>query len=253
MRVALKFAYDGFSYSGYAQQPTVVTVEQDILNLLIDNSFIISKKDSCFQTASRTDKSVSALGNVVAFNISKFNTNDLEKIQGFNETVFIYGFKEVSSDFYPRYAKQRIYRYYLKKNNYDADVLLQALSLFTGKHNFSNFARIEAYKNPVRSINNIAVSQTTNFFIIDFYAQTYLWHQIRRIISAVQKVCMGKINLKQVYSALHNPDETIDFGVASAHPLILKDVIYDFDFQYIDDYHKRLQIIEKRIVNRLLK
>lgn len=251
MRVALKFAYDGFHYSGYAQQPNVVTVEEDILSCLLDKSFIVSKKDSCFQTASRTDKEVSALGNVIAFNTSKFDGNELEKLQGFSDTIFIYGFALVSSDFYPRYAKQRVYRYYLLKNNYDIDVVCQVLSLFTGEHDFRNFARVEQYKNPIRSIDTVLISEKGNFFVIDFYAQTYLWHQIRRIISAVKKVCMGKKSLEQVSLALDNTKQYVDFGVASAHPLILKDVCYDFDFKYCAGYLKMLESLEKKIADRL--
>jgi len=55
---------------------------------------------------------------------------------------------------------------------------------------------------------------------IDFYAQTFLWHQIRRMISALIKVGKGKITETQIMNALGNPDKKIDFGLASAGPLI---------------------------------
>ncbi|MFO7677892.1 MAG: tRNA pseudouridine(38-40) synthase TruA [Thermoplasmatota archaeon] len=251
MRVALKFAYDGISYAGYAQQPTVLTVEEDILTLLIKNSLIDSKKESWLQTASRTDKGVSALGNVLAFNTSNFSIADLEQFDDDSKNIFIYGFSVVPSDFYPRYAKQRVYRYYLEKRSFTVDDLISVLALFTGENNFSNFARIEGFKNPIRTIDNIFLSEIDDFFIIDFYAQNYLWQQIRRIISAIEKVGKGKITIKQVSKALSDSHTKVDFGVADANALLLKDVLYGFDFKYHKDFKKSLHDLEKNIVNRL--
>ena len=68
MRIAVKFAYDGRKFYGFARQPRLKTVEENILNILVENGFIKDPKESHFRSASRTDKGVSALGNVIAFN-----------------------------------------------------------------------------------------------------------------------------------------------------------------------------------------
>ena len=68
MRLAFKFAYDGRKFSGYARQPNLQTIEGELIKTLIQHGFIKDTKQSHFRSASRTDKGVSALGNVIAFN-----------------------------------------------------------------------------------------------------------------------------------------------------------------------------------------
>jgi tRNA pseudouridine38-40 synthase len=251
MRVALKFAYDGKHFSGYARQPGQRTIEQELLDLFIERKIIGDAKTSCFRTASRTDRGVSALGNVCAFDTTCSKEKILSQSTEDTSDVFIYGVQSVESGFYPRHAKRREYRYYLKRNNLDADAIVSAAVLFTGEHNFQNFARVEPLKNPVRTIDNIVIVEKQNFLILDFYAQTFLWNQIRRIVSALEKRGKNVLSNEQIQTALEHPEQKIDFQMASPEPLILKDVVYDFLFEYVKDYKKNLQIFENRIVASL--
>ncbi|MBN2603450.1 MAG: tRNA pseudouridine(38-40) synthase TruA [Candidatus Thermoplasmatota archaeon] len=250
MRLALKFGYNGNQFHGFAKQPNLKTVEGEIIKTLMENDYISDPQKSIFRFASRTDKKVSALGNVIAFNTEKSLDNIFSDINNQDDILF-YGLKQVEPDFYPRYAKQRIYRYYLKKNGCDIDIILSAASLFTGEHNFSNFARIEEGKNPVRTIENIIIEDTKDYLIIEFYAQTYLWNQIRRIASAIEKVGMGKLNLLDISVTLEKPEVIVDYGIASAEPLILMDVIYDFNFEYNEYYLEKLKILKEKIVKKI--
>lgn len=250
MRIAIKFAYDGRNFHGFARQPNLETVEGELIKNLIKHGLIEDATNARFRPASRTDGGVSALGNVIAFNTNSSKEQVFQKlISGSNNTdIPVYGMKVVESDFYPRYAKWRIYRYYLDKSNLNLDETLSVASVFIGEHNFSNFARVEANKNPVRIIDNIVLTEEDDFFIIDFYAQTFLWNQVRRIVSAIQRVGIGKLTKKQIMEALDNPNKKIDFGLAPPEPLILKDVIYDFEFEYSKNYLKKLGELEKRII-----
>jgi tRNA pseudouridine38-40 synthase len=154
-------------------------------------------------------------------------------------------------DFNPRYAKLRQYRYYLNGDDIDLERAMSTAAVFTDEHDFSNFARVESFKNPVRGIDNIVFTWEGNFLVIDFLAQTFLWHQIRRIISAIIKVEKGKIEKKDVIDALENPDKKMDFGLAPAEPLILKDIVYDFEFEYDEKSLDRLNKLENQILKRL--
>ncbi len=251
MRVALKFAYNGRNFSGYARQPGQQTIEQTLLDVLIGQMFFEDVKTSCFRTASRTDKGVSALGNVCAFDTLMSSKEVLRGISKNDSEIFLYGVHEVTADFYPRHAKQRQYRYYLLKQGLDVDFVLSAAGLFTGEHNFQNFARIEPLKNPVRVIDTIILSETKQFFILDFYAQTFLWNQIRRIVSAIRKAGEGTLSLQQILYALDHPEKKVDFQVAPSEPLLLMNVKYDFSFDYIKDYKKKLLRFEKNIISSL--
>jgi len=250
MRIALKFAYNGHNFHGYARQPGLKTVEGEIISILVREEYIKNAKESMFRSSSRTDKGVSALGNVIAFNTDKPTNNILKQINTKTEEILFYGIKEVEPDFYPRYAKQRIYRYYLKNNGYNTDKLISVASLFTGTHDFTNFARVEEGKNPERTIDNIVVGENKQFFTIDFYAQTFLWHQIRRIISAIEKTATGKINEEQIIDALNKPELGVDYGVAPPEPLILKEIIYQFNFERNNLYLK-LKMFEDKIIKNI--
>jgi len=251
MHIAVKFAYDGRKYFGFARQPNLKTIEGEILTVLIRNGLIDDVITSQFRYTSRTDKGVSALGNVIAFNTDSIKNNIIKKLNSDLKDIFFYGMKEIESDFFPRHAKRRSYRYYFRRKNLELDKMLSTAAFFTGEHNFSNFARVEEFKDPHRIIDNIIVTENNDFFVIDFYAQTFLWHQIRRIISAMEKVGMGKLEEEQIIEALNNPDKKVDFGIAPAAPLILKDIMYDFSFEYEKYYLKTLNDLEKRIVNSL--
>ena len=251
MRVALKFAYDGTGFSGYARQPGQRTIEHVLLTRLLEQGMFHDTKSACFRTASRTDRGVSALGNVCAFDTSLSPAEILTHLTWSASDVFIYGITEVDYDFYPRHAKRREYRYYLLNTNLDVDKILSAADLFTGEHNFQNFARIEPLKDPVRCIDAIVVSEKEDFLVLDFYAQTYLWNQIRRIVSALNKVGEGTLSLNAIGQALVHPETKVDFQVAAPEPLLLKDVVYDFSFQCVKGYKKTLHTLEEQIVATL--
>jgi tRNA pseudouridine38-40 synthase len=249
MRVALKFAYNGKNFYGYARQPNLKTIEEEIINSLVKYELIKDPKLSCFRSSSRTDKGVSALGNVIAFNTENFKKEVLNKLNKENEDILFYAFKIVDDDFYPRYACLRQYRYYLDITNKDCKKVIKGLSFFTGEHDLSNFARVEKDKNPIRAIDNIIISKFERFLVIDFFAQTFLWNQIRRIISAVEKLGCGKITQSEIINALNNPKKIVDLGVASPEPLILKDVFYDFEFQI--NKKIKLEKLEKEIISSI--
>lgn len=250
MRIALKFAYDGRKFHGYARQPQLKTVEGEIIKTLVKHGFIEDTKESCVKSASRTDKGVSALSNVIAFNTDSSKEHIFQELKDDLTDILVYGIKDVEPDFYPRYAKQRTYRYYLKKNkNLEIDKVLSATASFAGEYNFSNFARMEEFKDPVRTIDNIIVTDQDDFLIIDFYAQTFLWNQVRKIVSAIQKMGVGKIEKEQIIEALHNPNKKVDFGLAPAEPLILRDAVYDFEFECDKKLMGSLEDFEKNIVS----
>ena len=217
------------------------------------HGIIEDAKESFFRSASRTDKGVSALCNIFAFNTDTSKKHILQDLSSELTDIVFYGIKHVEPDFNPRYANQRQYRYYLFKKNLDVKQIIISAALFTGEHDFSNFAQVESFRRPVRTIDNIVFEETHDFLIIDFYAQTFLWHQIRRIVSALKKVGMDRLEKEQLKEALNAPDKKTDFGLAPAEPLVLKDIIYNFEFEYDEKLLEKAQDIEKEIILSVLK
>lgn len=225
-KVALKIAYIGTCFHGYARQPTVPTVEGTIIEKLLEKQIIESVKKAQIRCASRTDKHVSAVTNIMTFYTDEYLKNVLYSLKDEFESIFPYGITKVSEDFNPRYALKRRYQYFLPKHKFSTESLKNALSLFVGEHNFSNFARIEIHRNPVKTIDVITVVENQEFIQIEITAQLFLWNQIRRIIEVAIKYCKGKISLSEIQNALDNTEKTVDFNIAPATPLILKTIEY---------------------------
>jgi len=247
MSIALKFAYDGKKFHGYARQPNLLTVEGELIKGLRKHRIIEDAKQSAFRSASRTDKGVSALCNVVAFNTDSPKSDILNKLSNEFDDIIVYGIAKVEPDFNPRYAKLRQYRYFLKTDGLDIEKIISSANEFTGTHNFSNFSRVESFKDPIRTIDNIVVLTDKNILIIDFFAQTFLWHQIRRIISALEKVGCGKIEKDQIITALEKPDIKIDYGLAPAEPLVLMDIVNVFNFNNDKELVSKFRLFEDEI------
>ena len=95
MRIAIKFAYDGRIFKGYARQPKLKTDEGTIIKNLMKLGFIKNIEESFFRSASRTDKGVSAICNVFAFNTDVFIKNRLQVLSNKFKDIIIYGIKVV--------------------------------------------------------------------------------------------------------------------------------------------------------------
>jgi tRNA pseudouridine38-40 synthase len=145
----------------------------------------------------------------------------------------------------------RRYSYYLQISNLDIEKIVTTSACFTGENNFSNFVRLESFKNPVRTIDNIIITHENNFLKIDFYAQSFLWHQIRRIISALIKIGIGKFEKEQINVALVNPEKKVDFGLAPAEPLILKDIMYYFNFEIEKTQFEKIKKLKEQIISSI--
>lgn len=253
MRYALKFAYDGFGFQGYARQPNLNTIEGSIINALERIGLINNPKVNTFRSASRTDKGVSALGNVIAFDcyydLSKGILKDINKEL---KDVWFYGFKEVYQGFCPRFAKLRHYRYYMNvDDDFDFDLFLKGADLFTGKRDFRNFCKPDTRKT-IREIKNVIVERSYNLLSINFFAQTFVWQQVRRIVSALERLGYHEVDIGHIREALEKPDKKAFFGISRAENLILVDVKYDFDFEYERGFRKILVEIENKVIERAM-
>lgn len=244
MRIALKFAYDGTGFHGYARQPGLRTVEGEILNALDK----IEARHIRFRTASRTDKGVSALGNVIAFD-TNFRPDEIcGALNSSLEDIYFRGYAEVPLGFNPRTAEERWYRYHLY-GDHDLNLLRELSEIFTGERDFSSFARMEEGRNPVREIREIKISEKGEFVLIDIRARSFLWQMVRRIVGAMLSVEQGEREIDDIKRALKR--EKVIFSIAKPERLFLMDIRYkkiDFEFEKVPD---KLEEIRKRALLRL--
>lgn len=202
-RIALKVAYDGSAFYGFQRQPGLRTVEGEILRALTRVGVIEDTGSANFKGASRTDRGVSALGNVVAFNTERPELTLPRILNHHLRDVWVLGRAVVSLDFNPRYASRgKTYRYYVV-GEIDVVALRECASLFVGMHDFSNFARLEKHKNPVRSIKSIEVLQKGPVTVLEFRGESFLWEMVRRITTALLMCSRGELSTDDVRAMLN--------------------------------------------------
>jgi tRNA pseudouridine38-40 synthase len=233
MRYALKFGYDGKNYSGYARQPNLRTIEGEIFIAMLETRMVADPGSFKINVASRTDKGVSALGNVISITTDFRSDEIVSALNAYLDDIWFYGIAKVPDDFNPRFAKSRWYRYHIFSHDHDMESLKKAASLFVGIHNFSNFAKLEE-QDPNLKVDSIEVSKHENVIVLDFHAQRFLWHMVRRIMSGILDVEKGKVSPSEIEDALLGM-EKVDFGITIPQPLLLMDVEYDFEIETVPE------------------
>ena len=122
-RIALKFAYDGGIFLGFQRQPVGVTVEGSLVHALTKVGAITSSRECGYRSSSRTDRGVSALGNIISFRTSFPLGSLCSAVNSEMEDIWAYSAVKVLDDFNPRGARQRWYRYHLPKSDQDPRLL----------------------------------------------------------------------------------------------------------------------------------
>jgi len=228
MRVALKIAYDGAAFFGHQRQPDRRTVEGECLAALRAGKILQDPRQSFFRSASRTDRGVSAVGNVVAFD-SPLRADALVGV--FNdhaEQVWAWAYSDVPPDFHPRHATERWYRYHLDAN-LAVDSLRKVGALFQGEHDFRSFT-----SDPPAgrfALNRLDVGDDGDMILVDVRAGSFRRGMVRRIVAAMVAYAEGDVSLDMVRTALEG--KRYDFGVAPPKPLFLMDVTYGFPFHVL--------------------
>ncbi|TLZ99198.1 MAG: tRNA pseudouridine(38-40) synthase TruA [Methanobacteriota archaeon] len=238
MRVALKIAYDGGAFFGHQRQPDRRTVEGECLAALRAGKILQNPRESFFRSASRTDRGVSAVGNVIAFDAALQGDAVVGVFNDHAEGVWAWAYSEVPPAFHPRHAIERWYRYHLY-NDLSVDSLREVGALFLGDRDFRSFTS-EPPTGPF-ALNSLDVTRDADVIVVDVRASSFRRGMVRRIVAAMVAFARDDVALDAVQAALEG--EQHDFGVAAAEPLFLMDVSYGFPFQVVrkgkalDEWH----------------
>src|SRR5439155_13156111 len=135
MRVALKIAYNGGAFFGHQRQPDRRTVEGECLAALRAGKVVRDPLESFFRSASRTDRGVSAVGNVIAFDSALRPDAVVGVFDNYAQGVWAWACSDVPQTFHPRHAIERWYRYHLY-GDLRVDSLREVGALFLGDRDF---------------------------------------------------------------------------------------------------------------------
>ena len=220
-RIALKFAYDGSGFYGFQRQPENTTVEGALVGALARVGAIRSARECGYRSSSRTDRGVSALGNIISLRTSFPPSRLCSAINSKMEGVWAYSAVEVPDDFNPRAARQRWYRYYLANTSQNPELMRELASRFVGVHDFSGYARKDK-RNPMRKIDSIEITDKGMFYAIDFRAESFLWNMVRRIVWMINEGSTGRMPVDSI--GPKSPDKPVRFGLSPPEYLVLMDI-----------------------------
>lgn len=225
-RVALKVAYLGTDYYGFQRQPGLSTVEGELLSALEELDLVEDVEKCGFGIAGRTDRGVHSLGNVITF-----LTEERVIVNQINNTlpksIQVVGKAKVPIRFKARYALKRHYRYLLPLADgatLDFEGMVDAARLFKGTHDFTNFSK-RSKRSPVRTIDEISVTQKGRMLRVDVVGESFLWNMVRKMVSVLLMVGEGDYPLEGV-SELFNPERDYPIKPMPPEGLILMDITY---------------------------
>ncbi|KAJ0182919.1 hypothetical protein K1T71_000895 [Dendrolimus kikuchii] len=221
-KVLFKFLYFGWDYQGLAiQEDTNQTIEHHLFHALTKSCLIQSRETANYHRCGRTDKGVSAYGQVISITIrSKFppeQQSDPELLKTEMPYCKILNRllpKEIRmvawmpipdglTNFSARFdCKQRKYKYYFPRSNLDLPAMRIACSKIIGSHDFRHLCKMDVGNGVVefiRHINSAAILPVddkdcdlpTSMYSLIIEGNAFLWHQIRCIMGVLLLVGQG--------------------------------------------------------------
>lgn len=243
MRIMLKVAYDGTSYSGWQIQPNAVTVEGVLKEALKD----LFGEDIMVIGASRTDAGVHAMGNVAVFDVE---TRILpEKISyalnaRLPEDIRVVFSDAVAEDFHPRHTdciktyeysiwndkfenpKERLYCHF-DYGKLDIENMQKACEYFIGEHDFTSFCSTGTQvEDKVRTIYSLEVRTEGHKVIIRVCGNGFLYNMVRIIAGTLIKVGKGDILPAEIENIIAGKDRQLAGPTAPARGLTLVEIKY---------------------------
>lgn len=252
-KIALLIAYCGTGYSGMQKNPDVNTIEDELLAALCKAGAIRSDvKDDLFkmsfQRCARTDKGVSAAGQVVSLKmVPEIKLPDINK--HLPPSIRVFGLKKVTKGFdsknqcsartyqylLPTFAfaptvMQTVSSYRIKAPN--IELINDTLKLLCGTHNFHNFTSGKAPSDPsskryimVFNAGDPFVVKGHEFITLSVTGQSFMLHQIRKMIGLCIAICRGYCDAEVIEKAWGK--NKVDIPKAPGLGLILDKVHYD--------------------------
>eukprot|EP01063_Lacrimia_lanifica_P014196 TRINITY_DN20834_c0_g1_i1.p1 TRINITY_DN20834_c0_g1~~TRINITY_DN20834_c0_g1_i1.p1 ORF type:complete len:467 (+),score=191.21 TRINITY_DN20834_c0_g1_i1:59-1402(+) len=227
--VALRFMYIGQGYQGLAlQDHTTETVESVLFDALRKLRLITDEErvPEGYSRCGRTDKGVSALGQVVAMRLrSAKTTEDPGKPEhdyvGMLNRVLpadikVIGWAYVPDNFSARFTcSGRVYKYFFLKGAKDVEKMRAGAARLVGEHDFRNFAKMDVVNvsNFVRKIFSMTIKPLNDdpaspVWVVTVAGTAFLYHQVRCMVAVLFDIGDGK----------EDPEVVTQLLDAAAHP-----------------------------------
>ncbi|WVZ57108.1 hypothetical protein U9M48_007541 [Paspalum notatum var. saurae] len=266
--VALKVMYFGQRFYGFSSEGnTEPTVESEIFKALERAKLMVgSRKESCYSRCGRTDKGVSATGQVISLylrsNIKDVGgdmldaRSEVDYVKVLNRIlprdIRVLGWCPVPADFHARFTcLNREYKYLFWKGDLDILEMQKAASKFIGEHDFRNFCKMDAanvsnYRRRIIEFTISACDRRSNndeLCSMTIKGSAFLWHQVRCMVAVLFLIGQGLESPSVVDSLLDitRAPRKPQYKMAPELPLILRSCLFDkADFMCSSDANRSL-------------
>lgn len=242
---ALKLEYDGTAYGGSQFQTNARTIQDELERALAP----LARERGRVAFAGRTDAGVHATGQVAAVRVPvKWAAADLQRALNARlpEDIAVAAAVEVPADFDPRRcARRRRYEYWVLnapvprpllrhrvwqvRHQLDEVRLRAAAALLVGEHDFAAFAGPvdPPDASTIRRMFATSIQRDGQLLKLEFEANAFLPHQVRRTVGALAAVGRGRLSVSAFEALLRGAVPGTAGPAAPAHGLCLVQVMYD--------------------------
>jgi tRNA pseudouridine38-40 synthase len=218
--------YEGTAFNGWQRQPNVPSVQQALEEAIKG----FSGQEVDIVCSGRTDAGVHAIGQV--FHVDLDKEWPIESIIGGTNfhvrpaAIALSHAERVDDDFHARFsAKKRFYCYKIVNRRapvilrrdrvwhvpvpLDVDAMREAAAHLVGEHDFSSLRDSECQaKSPMKTLDEITISQKADEIHIEVSAQSFLHHMVRNITGTLKLVGEGKWSPDYMPEMLEAKDRT---------------------------------------------
>ncbi|NXK00573.1 PUS3 synthase, partial [Corythaixoides concolor] len=263
--VALKVAYLGWGYQGFAsQENTGNTIEEKLFDALKKTRLVADRETSNYHRCGRTDKGVSAFGQVISLDL-RSNLAEGKQLNGHEATeelrythilnrvlppdIRALAWAPVEPDFSARFScLRRTYRYFFPCADLDVALMDSAAQRYVGTHDFRNLCKMDVANGVVnfqRTILSAGVRWVERgggggggeaelqdpFRLCQFEVtgQAFLYHQVRCMMAVLfligQRMEKPEI-IDELLDVEKNPQKP-QYSMAVEFPLVLHDCEFE--------------------------
>lgn len=217
--VALEVMYIGWAYQGFARQDnTENTIEGHFFSALRKVKLIPEEAEISslqYSRCGRTDKGVSALGQVLALKLRSVARTDQEEAaldreydypiiinRALPPDIRVLAWCPLHPEFSARFsATYRLYRYFIvQRGQLDVAKMRDAAARLCGRHDFRNFCKLDvlAVKSFERVVYEASITQLGltchggEVLVFTVKGSAFLWHQVRCMVAVLLMVGQGQ-------------------------------------------------------------
>jgi tRNA pseudouridine38-40 synthase len=243
--IAFAFGYLGAEYCGSQIQPQSPTIQGELERALFELDWFDPQMNGRHVAlCSRTDAGVNVRMNVGCVIVDTELWGQVGE-EGFVNAlngrlpadIVVWAAALATSDFFPRNAISRTYRYRLQAcQDWNCEVDITEFGvwckLFEGTLDFTNFCRREQDRSNICEVLHCIPWTETGpegeqiLLGFEIRAHSFVWNVVRRIASALCLLATGKAVPSQIETALAEPAVGVDFGLSTACWLTLRLIQY---------------------------